>query len=1119
MFEHFKKDLRKVGPDDLDSLLKKVNTLEEVLNDDIQRQIHDCADALRSALASGAGKQSVMHVVRTKITSLLTGKSGVAISLKTIKQLIDKQQEKTTTWKLIIQQLETKSDFLLLFGELGFQDEEWMNATNMVRARYAGLYMAIRDSNRFSSWREFTKFMGKEKISLIERVANCKSKSDFLELFTSLGIEGDAWEDYTQLTKDGFGSLLFTISKDSRFNNWHSFCKFMGEEGKEFCGKRIKRCITPSDFLALFKDAGIEGDNWKKTEWMRGNGFSGLSKAIRMDNRFVEWKTFLNWMDSLDDGSQDQEIEKLGLEEAVALLGDRPAMLKRYIKLNNAELADNDVDRIVASAFRRLTARKQYDYSDFEPTLGPCEIDSDIPEETHEPMITVTGRAVGADSVMLYGCRQKRIRTQEDGSFRVRVPLRIGEPNVFDLMPVNHEEKRIGPSVTYCVLQTSERDDIQALIDLLDAMGRDALAQIRDDLGRFEYVVQQTEQVLIRKFSKNFEEGRDYIGSLIEKAKSPVVKKVLKRVLDHFRSIDRTKYPNVKKDSPLYFFQKYCVAEIQKRMERGDRGVILANAPGLGKTRTALVAVNGDPATIVAPNSVVSAWGEEAKKSLQNSDMLTLQNMSYLERLALLEETDANHVVTNIEYLRGKPEDTKYRLLGDDRIVVHDEAHALASLSSEQSKGARRLEGNFHLFLTATPFKNPRMMRRMLHNLHPEDVRFSSDQAFSKAFPANDHDALRTLNILKEQHVIRFRKEDVLEEMDPALPLQDQLHRLPRKEQVPQDRYGEFEMTMEQSEAIYELFKDWPKWCKKYDRYMPKDQIAKMDHLRGNQFTFGKVHALRQTANNPEYIGEYGVEDPKAAEMLRTVEACLKEGRKVVIFCQYNAQTLKYAELLARYQPALYTGITSGEKEKKDSEGKKMFFRKHKEDGWELDAKGCPIEDPKGHPMLAMDYERITFQNNKNRKVILATYAAGAVGVTFTAGKAVIFDDLPRDCIEEIQAEDRTHRIDHEHQTHSTVKYVRMVSTYPEEFLKKMKKVWLKPQKNGTYKETTDQAYAKKHDYESAYDLFFEQGTYDQVKLENLQAQKNMFQLINDGITDESVLQEGQKKFVGDLAI
>ena len=49
----------------------------------------------------------------------------------------------------------------------------------------------------------------------------------------------------------------------------------------------------------------------------------------------------------------------------------------------------------------------------------------------------------------------------------------------------------------------------------------------------------------------------------------------------------------------------------------------------------------------------------------------------------------------------------------------------------------------------------------------------------------------------------------------------------------------------------------------------------------------------------------------------------------------------------------------------------------------------------------------------------------------------------------------------------------------------------------------------------TAFDTFFAQGTYDKVHHQNLGTQRRMFHLINDGIADDSILDEDQIKFRG----
>lgn len=813
-------------------------------------------------------------------------------------------------------------------------------------------------------------------------------------------------------------------------------------------------------------------------------------------------------MDRKTEDILENKIEILNLEDAVALLGHQPSKLKAYLNINHPELLPEEIDQLVSHAFKHLHNRRIYDYSDFMQSLAAPQI-TRSPKHTAEAAASLEGFVHGGDCVLIKSdASSRRVKVSEHGTFAARIPLIFGTKNTLTITAVNHETKQIGPAEEVTIYQTGEPDDIDALVKLLDQMGSDVLENIKSDPGRHEYVVLQAEQVLIRKFSGSFAKGKAYVENLIAEAKSPAVRKVLKAVLKRFIQIDAMVHPNIKKGHPLYFFQKYCVAEIQHAIAEGKNGIVLANDPGLGKTRTALVAVNGDPATIITPNSVVTSWAEEAQKALVDPDILVLQDMHSKDRKEQLRTSNARHTVTNVEFLRSTEGDERYDLLSnEDTIVVQDEAHGLLNLSTEQSKGARRLSYKFLLLLSATPAKDPKTLRRILHLLEPGDPRFVSDKAFMQAFPGNDPQALKTLSVLKQQYMIRFTKEDVLETMDPRKPISQQQHCLPRKEHIPEDRMGRFTLTENQCEAIYELFLNFPQWTEQYDRYVPKDAIAREDQLRGNSNALVKTHALRQTANNPSYIGSTEP-DPKATEMMKTVVAMLAEGRKIVIFCQYNAQAEKYAQLLKAHCPSFYTGLTSKQGNRTGPDGKPLLYKKNANGAWVMDNRGLPQEDPNGEPMSALDYERLAFQNAPERRVMISTYAAGSVGVTFTAGKATIFDDLPDDIVKEIQAEDRTHRIDHEHQTHHSVKYVRMVSRYPQSFLERMKNVWVRRKNDGTYEEVTSRRKAEQENLETAYDTFFAQGTYDEVRLAELATQRTRFRLINDGIEESSELPE-----------
>jgi hypothetical protein len=273
--------------------------------------------------------------------------------------------------------------------------------------------------------------------------------------------------------------------------------------------------------------------------------------------------------------------------------------------------------------------------------------------------------------------------------------------------------------------------------------------------------------------------------------------------------------------------------------------------------------------------------------------------------------------------------------------------------------------------------------------------------------------------------------------------------------------------------------------------------------------------------------------DPKAEKVREIIAECDQEGRPPVVFCAYNSQTDKYASMLADRDPAMYTGLETlrSKKFKRGPDGNPLHFKhaERKAQGkrnWEFDTKTGELnvataEDKNSEPMHILDYHRLRFQNAKSCQALVATYKAGSEGTTFTRGKAIIRDDLEEDYLMRYQTDGRIRRIDHKYPTHTSVKYYSLISTYPEEFLEEMKQRWVVKQEDGTYKEFLDKDEADEEAVkldtkaQTAFKAFFEQGTWDQVHHENLQTQQEIFQIINDGIGDSSLLKIDQSKFKG----
>jgi len=1012
----------------------------------------------------------------------------------------------------------TSEDFHILFQLNGIPKDKWQSSSWLATNNFSSLVRAI--TRRFGRWTVFLKFMGISKSTFAEQIRD-KNPEQLLALFAQKGIHGDMWRSSGWLETNGFSGLSKEIFR--HFGKWDNFLNFMGKEKWSVLIKN-KSYV---ELIQIFRENRISDDGWRSSAWLQENEFMSLYRALF--TRFGSWDAFIGFMEEQKIESEFETLEKLNAEEAIALIGHDPAKLKLYIQYAHPELSEAETNELVCRSFKGLVTgpnqTKEEQYLRWEASLPFVQVGTEIPETTAENTLTIKGVAPNAECVYVAGTWNRRVKTEPNGAFTVVIPLKIGEENVIRILGLRHEQKSRSVQETFVLRQEGEPDDVAALLELLSQLRGNLLQEIQKDPGRMEFFISCTEKILIKKFARSFPEGETYVQTLMDETKSKIIRRVLHSVLKNFRTIENLRLPNVK-DGSLMFFQKYCVYEIRKSMKGRSTGINLANDPGLGKTRTILAALSDEEAVIFTPNPVVSAWDEEAGVVLKEPDLLVLRDVPHKQRKELLRNASHLRLVTNVQFLQNPDDAERFQLLSsDDTVVVHDEAHSRANEESLQSRGAKKLKHKFQINVTATLAHTPKTLRRMLHTLEPEDPRFHDDKAFMQAFPGDDPQALKALKLLVDKYTIRFRKEDVMEEVDPNVLLSQQLHRLPRKNVIPSEQMGEFEMSEEQAFAIYEMFLNWQEWTEKYGHYIPDDEVAEEDRLR-IRGGLVKKHAMRQAINNPAWIGSK-TDDAKALQTRRIVEKCLREGRKVVIFCSYTAQALKYAEIFKKLKPALYTGLAGKEREKKNAQGQPMKFKREPgvhgfKGAWVFDQNGYPIEDANGETMSALDYERLTLQNADDRKLIIATEKSGAVGTTFTAGKALIDDDLSDGVVMDIQKKDRIHRIDPQRLTHPTADYYTLRSRYPQSFLEKMKKQWVVKQEDGTFEEYPSLVAARKDPCatddkppKTAYEAFFAQGTYDQVQGHNLEVQRQMFRLINDGIADESVLTEDQMPFAG----
>lgn len=825
----------------------------------------------------------------------------------------------------------------------------------------------------------------------------------------------------------------------------------------------------------------------------------------------------------LEEGAK-ANIDKLSLSDVVAGLRTDPKKLAYFLDIAGFNLGDEDKDRIVYVSFSGLRQKKSDPKLDrllasCAEELTPVEVISNVPGTTDKGHVTLTVSVPdGAKYLLVRGPWNRDIKVNGNNEVTFDVILTPGEENKITLLAYDEEEGKRSDAKEIAIVQTGDAVDQDCLIDFLKALGEQSLEEVANDEKKSELFRRCIEESVIKYFVGDFVKGEAYVKSIVEKQTHHFVIGVFEEVLKLFREINSLEFPFIREGEQLMFFQKYCIYRISLARRSGVKSMILANEPGLGKTVTALAATYSDELLTVCPNSAVSTWTEQAAQFFLSPFYENLAGLPAQKRMSVLEKTNRRGVLTNIEFMRlsGKESSEhagrKFKLLNRrrrpelQRITIVDEAHFLKN-DSQQTEGTSCLEDDFTLLLTASPFRNPRSLCRVMGRIFPEDPRFKNVNAFVKAFPHDDPKALKALHLMVQPYVIRFLKSEVMPTYDPSCPPHGQEFSLPEKKYIDpfETSLGCFTLTQSQQQAILEMFQDWDAWTSKYDHYMPSDQNAYEDGIRSSDSRLTKEHALRQIVNDPKYVGS-NEPSPKHQMAMGILDREILTGNKVLVFCRYHEQVKAYAKLLdsrgVKY--SMFTGEVSRRGYVKDASGQRVNYAIDDSDNYVLDAHGCPVAatgDQPSKPILAMDYERLVFTNDPEVKVCLATYSAGAQSVNFTVANAVIKDDLPEDCIREYQADDRIHRID-PHHVRKEVRYYSLVSEYDEAFLEETRSFVVER----TMPDDNTQQF-------SAHDLWFRQGTLDQVHIGNLKSQRVAFELLNNGISVDPDLVEEEVAF------
>ena len=329
--------------------------------------------------------------------------------------------------------------------------------------------------------------------------------------------------------------------------------------------------------------------------------------------------------------------------------------------------------------------------------------------------------------------------------------------------------------------------------------------------------------------------------------------------------------------------------------------VVLADDMGLGKTVQAIAASallkrrrGIERVLVIAPASVKYQWKTEIEKF---SDLSVQVIDGDKRRRSKLYADPKFFNLINYELVRWDM--AEIRTLAPDLIVL-DEAQRIRNWATQTARTVKQLKSRYAFVLTGTPLENK------VEELYSV-VEFVDGRALGPAFRFL-HEHIKTTETgklvgyrgLKQIHeqlkpfLLRRRRDEVLTQLPERT---DQIFYVPLTEQ----QAGPY---MEQNELLGRLMSKWARqgWLSEIDLRRITCAIQNMRMLCNSTFLFDK-----ETNHSPkleefrEIIGELAVE----------------EGRKVVVFSEYERMTRLAGEVLAKLgidYVSLHGGVPSNKR-------------------------------------------------------------------------------------------------------------------------------------------------------------------------------------------------------------
>lgn len=399
---------------------------------------------------------------------------------------------------------------------------------------------------------------------------------------------------------------------------------------------------------------------------------------------------------------------------------------------------------------------------------------------------------------------------------------------------------------------------------------------------------------------------------------------------------------------------------------------LILDEPGLGKTKQALDIIMNRKRNnqikrsliIVCVGQLQYTWLAQTKVHTDlkgyilgtrpaKKNSIATKIGSNADKLYDLQHCHADILICNIEALRNEPIVKQLQKMiyeGDIGQIVVDEVHKCKNANAQQSAGLFALHPPYKLGLTGTPIINTPLDLWSIAHWLGTDLRCYSD--FKSMYCE--------MGGFKDKEVVGYKNLD-----DLAM------------------RLGTYSLRRLKSQCIdlpsktcYTLYVDLYAKQKQLYNDILKDIRDRPEDILALPTPMGRFIGLRKATSCPNEVqeGYSPYECAKAQELLRIIQEAIANNQKVVVYTWF-VFTLKYLNTFLRSQgiiPALIYGEMQVEERVMNERA---------------------------------------FQNNPECKVIIGNYQTMGTGIELTAASFVVEYELPWTAADEIQGQDRCHRI------------------------------------------------------------------------------------------------------------